>query len=181
MLASILLALIGAFYVFAGLVSARAGMTSRLLDQAISAITLERTSRVELVRMRINFATAALVFLGGALLLFQLDLALWVFLACAALQAAYLFGIAPRWLDPEDPPSASGRRQSINAFVIYIAATALVAWGAGTGKLTPIAQAPWWTIAAVAAASAGYVACLASGLSKVIKGDRSAVPPHDGA
>lgn len=151
-----LLTLVGAFYVFAGVFATRVGLTSRLLDRAISAITLEKTNAAEVTRDRLNLAISAITFAGGVLLMARFDAAVVAFLACAALQAAYLFMISPRWLDLVDPPNPAGRRQSTNAFVIYLAATALVAWAWSTNKLTPVTEASWPILAAVAVAFAAF-------------------------
>lgn len=161
MTSDILLILLGAFYVFAGYFAARVGLTSSLVDRAIEAITLQKTDPLETARSRWSLAIAALTFLGGVLLMLRLELAMWAFVACAAVQAVYLFVVAPNWLDPADPPPESGRRQSTNAFVIYAMATALVVWAWQAGTLTPTAAATWieWAGAAAAIAAFGlYVA-----------------------
>lgn len=125
---------IGAFYVFGGAVAIRAGRMNRLLDRAIGKITLERTPFAEQVRGYYALVVGALTLLSGATLLLLTRWAVAAFLACAIAQAAYLVW-ATRALPPRDPDEAKGRRGSINAFVIFSAATAFVIWLDYTGVL----------------------------------------------
>ena len=76
-------------------------------------------------------------------------------------QALYLLVLAPRYFDAEDPPDAAGRRQSWNAFVIYLAATAFVAWAALTGRLLEWRDVPWQLLAAAGVAIAAYAGHIA--------------------
>lgn len=128
------LRLLGAFYVFAGIVLARATLTSRLADSAIEAITLEPTPRSERARVRWSLLLALLVFSSGVALAALLDLAVWLFLAGSGAQAVYL--------TVAEAPSPEGRRQSINAFFIYAAITLLVLWSYAAGRLAGWADAP---------------------------------------
>lgn len=132
----ILLRLVGAFYVFAAFVAARASVMALLIDRAIAALALERLAVAELLKSYWLLAASVLVMLGGAALLFLLDIAVWAFLASAVGQAAYLFYVAPRYFDVEDPPDEIGRRQTTNAFVVYLIATAAVVWAFGAGYLS---------------------------------------------
>jgi hypothetical protein len=103
-----------------------------------------------------------------------IDIAAWLFLASAAGQALYLFYLAPRYFDAEDPPDAAGRRRSINAFVIYIVATTLVVWALSSDKLTSWQEAEWPFVAlpaAVITAHIGYVAW-------IIARSPACVPPN---
>lgn len=155
--AEILLRLLGAFYMFAGVVAARAALTSRFADTVIAAIDGSRTPLAERRKSAWLIGAAAIVFAGGLVLALGIDAARWLFLASAAGQALYLFALAPGYFDKADAPDAQGRRQTTNAFVVYVAATALVWWGAATGKLAPLAEAH---PAVLAAAAAGIVAYL---------------------
>lgn len=131
----IALRLIGAFYVFAGYVATRAALTSMFIDRAIAAIAAQKPDPTETAQSYWMLAAATLVLAGGAALMFLLDVSVWLFLASAIGQAAYLFYVAPRYFDVVEPPDPTGRRQSTNAFVIYLAATAFVVWAAARGKL----------------------------------------------
>ncbi len=59
-----------------------------------------------------------------------------------------------------DPPDERGRRQTTNAFVIYVAATALVLWADATGRLIPWREVPWPLVAAAAMTLAAYTVYL---------------------
>lgn len=151
---------LGAFYAFAGHVATRAALTFHFVDRAIAAIEGEAVSRAETAQSYWLLSAAALVLASGVALLFLIDIAAWLFLASAIGQALYLFWLAPRYFDAADPPDAAGRRRSINAFVIYVVATALVMWALAEGELRswqevglPVAALP----AAVVLAHVGYV------------------------
>ena len=120
----ILLRLVGAFYAFAGVVASRVAVTSHFLDRAIAAIGGKPTPRAETLQFHWLLGSAILVLASGAALVLRIDIAAWLFLASALGQAAYILVLAPRYFDLHDPPDARGRRQTINAFVIYSAATA---------------------------------------------------------
>lgn len=156
----IALRLVGAFYVFAGYVATRATLMSLFLDRAIAAIGATKPNQAELARSYWLLGAAALVLAGGAALMAVLDIAAWLFLASGVGQAAYLFVLAPRMLDAQDPPDEVGRRQSTNAFIIYLAATAFVVWALSAGKLESVWRAHPLALAAVGATlllHAGYV------------------------
>lgn len=157
----IILKLVGAFYAFAGVVAARAAMTSYFMDSAFAAISGGRADPVERQRSAWLIGAAWLVFAGGVALAAGLDMARWLFLASAAGQAVYLFALAPMVFDKADPPDPRGRRQTTNAFVIYVAATAFVLWAGAVGRLTAFADAHPLLLAAVAVvciAFAGWIA-----------------------
>lgn len=125
-ISDIALRVVGAFYAFAGVVATRAAIMAAFLDMAIAKISLEKTPRREALRTYWLLAAAALIFLGGVALAVQIDLAQWFFVVSALGQAAYLAALAPLYFDAEDPPDAQGRSGTINAFVLYLAATAFV-------------------------------------------------------
>lgn len=131
----LVLCAIGGFYAFAGHVATRAALTSLFVDRAIAALDAKPVSRAELVRSCWLLTAATLVLAAGLALLFLIDVSLWLFVASSLGQAVYLFWLAPRYLDVEDPPDALGRRRSINAFMIYLLATAIVIWAYAADKL----------------------------------------------
>lgn len=153
----LLLRFVGAFYVFAAYVGARASLMSLLIDRAIAALGGDAPPRAELLKSYWLIAASVIVMVGGAALLFLLDVALWAFLASATGQAVYLFYAAPRYFDAEDPPDETGRRQSLNAFVIYLAATAFVVWAAGDGRLSRMTDVAWPLLAIPAAMVVAHV------------------------
>ena len=134
------LLLIGAFYTFAGFVGVKAALAGRFIDIAIAAIEMKPPPRAETARGVWLLIAALLVLAGGLLLLLRLDWAAWAFVASAAGQAIYLLVVAPVFLDPSDPPDARGRQQTINAFLLYAAATAFVLWSHRTGRLVNTAE-----------------------------------------
>jgi hypothetical protein len=135
---------IGAFYVLAGLVVLRSMMMSQLLDKALAAITLKH-DRKEEMRTRVLSVGALLTLASGAGLAILSPLALPLFAANAAVQGGYLVW-AERDLKPEDESEARGRKQTKNAYVIYLAATAFVIWCAAQGVLRPW-SAGWQALA----------------------------------
>lgn len=163
-LTDIVLRLLGAFYAFAGFVATRAALMSLFLDRAIAAVGAQKPSRIEVNQSAWLISSAALVLVGGVLLLAGLQLAALAFVASALGQAAYIFLLAPRYFDREDPPDPGGRRQTTNAFVLYLAATAFILWAAWRERLTPIEQASAVEIAAVSAALLAYAVYVARSL-----------------
>ena len=153
----LLLRFVGAFYVFAAYVGARASLMSLLIDRAISAIGGEPPPRADLLKSYWLICASVLVMVGGAALLFLLDIAVWAFLASSLGQAVYLFYAAPKYFDVEDPPDETGRRQTLNAFVIYLVATAVVVWAASSGRLASVTDVPWPILALPAAMVVAHV------------------------
>ncbi|MDX2158699.1 MAG: hypothetical protein SFW09_19530 [Hyphomicrobiaceae bacterium] len=156
----IALRLIGAFYVLGGVILARAILTARVLDAALAALSPEKVNPAAEARALWHLANAVLILAGGVALLLLLDVAVWAFATSLAGQALYFAWLAPRYFDPADPPEAQGRRESVNAFVIYAAATAFLVWGWYQGRLIPWREEPWQLLAAagaVVAVVAGYV------------------------
>jgi hypothetical protein len=153
----IALRVIGAFYIFAGLVTARAGLTSNLIDQAIAAIAMQKPDRIEIHRTIWLLSLSVLMFAGGVCLLLLLEPAAWIFALSAGVQALYFTVLGPLYFDAAEPPDPQGRRRSINAFVIYCAATLFVGWAAYTGRLIPIGDASDLLLGSAAAAIALHV------------------------
>ena len=162
----IALCIIGAFYVFAGYVATRVALTSHFIDVVIAAIAAKKPSRMETAQSYWLLSGATLVLAGGVALLLLIDVAAWLFLASAIGQAAYLFYLAPRFFDVEDAPDAVGRRQTTNAFLIYVAATAFVVWALSLGKLTPWQNVPLPVLALCGGLIAAHVAYVVWTLAK---------------
>ena len=157
----IALRVIGAFYAFAGLVTARMGLTSNLVDHAIAAIAMQKPDRIEIHRTIWLLSLSTLTFASGVCLMLMLAPAVWLFVVCAFVQALYFVVLGPYYFDAKEPPDPLGRRRSINAFVLYCAATAFVVWAAYVGRLIPIPEASGWLLGAAAAAitlHVGYIA-----------------------
>ena len=190
-LTDVVLRIIGAFYAFGGFVATRTGLMSQFLDQAIAAIAQKKPTRSETAQNAWLTAAAALVLIGGVLLLAGLQLAAWVFVASSLGQAAYIYYVAPRFFDGENEPGAGGRRSSTNAFVIYSAATAFIVWAAYRGRLVTLDEASTPALIAVCAGLllyAGYVARAlwwsprkrsGGGLLGAMPDDEPGLPPHE--
>ena len=157
----IALRFIGAFYTFAGLITARAALTSSLIDKAISAIAMKKPDRIDTHRTIWLISLSVLMFTSGVALMLLLQPAAWLFAAGTLVQALYFVALGPYYFDAADPPEPAARRRTINAFVIYCAATAFVIWAAYTGRLLPVTDASGWLLGAGIAAIAlhiGYIA-----------------------
>lgn len=137
------LVVVGAFYAFAGLVGLRASLQGRLIDIAIAGISMQPPAKAETARGLWLLVSSLVVLAGGLFLVLRLDWAAAAFVVSAAGQAIYLLLIAPTYFDPEDPPDATGRQQTINAFILYSAATLFVLWAYRTGKLMPPGVVGW--------------------------------------
>jgi hypothetical protein len=164
-----MLRLLGAFYAFAGYIAGRAALTSRFMDLAIAAIGATRPDPIETRRSLWLLSGSLMILAGGAALILLLDIAPWLFIASSIGQAVYLFVLAPRYFDLVDPPDERGRRQTTNAFVIYVAVTALVLWAAVTNRLTPWDEVPWPLLAAAAVTLAAYTVYLLRGFFQPLK------------
>lgn len=151
---------IGAFYALAGYFAARAALTSNLLDQAIAALTLKKTERIETHRTIWLLSLSILFFAGGTCLILLLEPAAWLFGIATLLQIAFFLGLGPYYFDVADPPPPAARQRSINAFVVFAACTLFILWAAYTGRLTKLSNAPplLWGAALVAIAlHVGYI------------------------
>ncbi len=134
---------VGAFYAFAGLVGLRAALQGRLIDIAIAGISMKPPATAETARGVWLLVSSLMVLAGGLFLVLRLDWAAAAFVMSAAGQAVYLLLIAPKFFDPGDPPDEKGRQQTINAFILYSAATLFVLWAYRTGKLMPPEAVGW--------------------------------------
>jgi hypothetical protein len=86
---------------------------------------------------------------GGLLLVIGSVWAVVPFIVSAVSQAVYLLVLAPHRYDHVDPPSPEGRRQTINAFGIYIAMTVVVCRSAWIGALLPISMTSFAALAGI--------------------------------
>jgi hypothetical protein len=129
------LLLLGAFYGFAGVVAARAAITDAVLGAALAGISGGRPDRLERERSLWLFAGAAVVGAGGLLLLIGSALAAPVFLLSCLLQGLHFALLSPRRYDRSEPVDPAGRRRSLQAFRLYLVATAFVLWAAANGVL----------------------------------------------
>jgi hypothetical protein len=151
---------IGAFYLLAGAFAARAALTSNLIDQAIAAISMKKTDRVEKHRTFWLLALSILFFAGGVCLVLLLEPAAWLFAISALIQIFFFLVLGPYYFDVADPPPPAARQRSINAFVVYGAATLFTIWAAYTGHLTKLQDASpllWGAALAAIALHIGYI------------------------
>lgn len=133
--ADFMLRLAGAFYVFAGYAGLRAAVMGSFLDRALAAISAKPVPRAERQRQYwLTFAPLG-IGLGGLALLLLWQGAVALFVLNALVQAVYLGIVAPRFLDPEDPPDAQGRRSTWIAFLLYLGVTAAVVLADQRGSL----------------------------------------------
>lgn len=157
---AVFLRLVGAFYAFAGVVAGRAALSSGVMDAALAGISGKSPSFREKALTWWLTAAAWTVFASGVLLMVLAREAMWAFIFCALTQAFYLTIAAPYYFDMDDPPDATGRRQTTNAFFIYLAATLLVVWASGR-HLSPISALhpvlAWGAAAAIAAFAAHLI------------------------
>jgi uncharacterized protein YggT (Ycf19 family) len=105
------------------------------MDRALARITLQRTPVVEHIFNGSGAAIGALTVVSGVALIVLHRWTVWVFVACWAAQAVYLFWAA-RWYPPEEPEGELGRRRTTNAFVIWTIMTGVVSWWTTSGLLS---------------------------------------------
>ncbi|HWV82250.1 MAG TPA: hypothetical protein VNZ50_12530 [Hyphomicrobiaceae bacterium] len=151
---------IGVFYALAGFVAARAALTSNLLDQAIAALTLKKTERIETHRTIWLLTLSVLFFAGGACLILLLEPAAWLFGIATLVQIVFFLGLGPYYFDVADPPPPAARQRSLNAFVVFAACTLFILWAAYTGRLIKLSDAPpmlWGAALAAIALHIGYI------------------------
>lgn len=132
--AGIALRAVGAFYAFAGVVAIRAIATSVMVERALSKLSTEPMDRREIGRLVWLAVSSIAIFWGGVSAFIQHHSAVGLFLTAAILQALYLAVAAPFFFDARDGPDVLGRQRTMNAFVLYMSATAFVLWaGANQG------------------------------------------------
>ena len=165
-LAEIPLRLVGAFYVFAGYFATRVTLMTAFTDNAAASISGVPPARMATLKAAWLLLTSTLVLAGGVLLALLINGAQWVFLVSVIIQFAYLFALAPRYFDKFDAPTASGRRQNVNAFFIYCSATFFVLWAAEGGYLRPIAAQPRQVLLLAVLAMLAHVIFVVRGLRR---------------
>ncbi len=156
----IALRVIGAFYVIAGYFTARAALTSSLIDEAIAAISMKKTDRVEKHRTLWLLTLSVLFFTGGVCLMLLLEPAAWIFAIAALIQIFFFLVLGPYYFDVADPPPPEARQRSINAFVVFCAATLFTIWAAYTGRLIKLADTSpllWGSAAGAIVLHLGYI------------------------
>lgn len=153
------LRLIGAFYALVSFLGICRVALNLMLTNALVGIrgpgTPEEQREASAERLRAGIMLVLLV-LGGAAglaLALMLDVAVPLMLAVNALSILHVAVIAPRWLDPYDPPEPEGRRTTLVATAVYCAATlwAMAYWHSGR-------------MVAVRDAHPGYLAALGLGV-----------------
>jgi hypothetical protein len=134
---------IGAFYTFAGIVGLRVAVQGRFMDMAIAGISATKPPAAETARGLWLLCSSVVVLAGGLFLVLRLEWSAAVFAVSALSQALYLLVLAPRIFDPADPPDARGRQQTINAFILYSAATLFVLWAQRSNRLMGPGTVGW--------------------------------------
>lgn len=130
--------LFGAFYVFAGWFACRQFRTELLLDRALDAIAGEKPDPVDRARLIWLIVGGVVTFAAGASLMALSSLAIWLFAFGFLQQVVYIFIVAPRLFDIDEPPDPRGRRQTTNAAIIFGVVALGVAWAGARGALLPI-------------------------------------------
>lgn len=128
---------IGAFYALGGLLVWRNARTEAVADQVLAAIEGKPQQPASVWRTRWLAGSALSLMFCGLSLALLLEWAAPLFVLNWTGQALYLGVLAPRIFDPVDAPSPSGRRATINAFLLFCLTTALVLVASTTGVLRP--------------------------------------------
>lgn len=155
------LVIVGCFYALGGFAAARAGLMSHFLDAALEKISMKPVPRAEVWQTRWLLAAAVIFQAGGVALIVRSTWAAGLFLLSALGQLAYVFVVAPYYFDKEEAMDRAGRRQTINAMVVYLAATAFVLWAYAQGRLFAMSDLSWLSCAMAGVlilAMVGYVA-----------------------
>ncbi len=138
-IAEIVLRLVGGFYVFAGLASMRAIALDKMMDQMLSAISLKPQPAIEAQKRALWLVSTLAIGMGGAALVVLNAWALPLFCIGLATQALYLLW-ARRTMVPETELEARGRRQTINAALLYAVAMLAVCLAFALGLFGPFAD-----------------------------------------
>lgn len=140
LLLAALLRCVGAFYLVAALLGLRAVAMDAFLSKALDALAPEepQVRAADRLRWRYLVASTILTGLGAVALVALLTPAFPLFLLTSAFQVGYLALVAPRAVDPSDPPEPAERRRSWKAAAVYAAATAFVGAAAWAGLLRPV-------------------------------------------
>lgn len=127
---------VGGFYVVAGVIALRMMRLDRLMDGVLAALEGKPQPANERWKSAILTTGSFLTLTSGAALAMLSAWALPLFLANALVQGGYL-AWAERALPPADTDEVQGRRQTKNAFVVYLAACAFVVWVSARGQMRP--------------------------------------------
>lgn len=145
------------FYLVTGVYAARVLLRYAPLEQALDLI--EATPRPFWLRHQTTWLASGslIIALGALLLLFRLDLALYVTVFAVAQQAFYLYWLAPRKIDPHDPPDPAGRKATHTAFLGYSTYALAVTWAFGSGHLRTLSGLSLVELALAAACGIGWL------------------------
>ncbi|GEO01196.1 hypothetical protein NSE01_30280 [Novosphingobium sediminis] len=107
----------GLFYFITAFLAMRAAATGGLIDTILGALSPAEPAEARAQTRRRRWLTWGAVLNGwaGAALALRWDGAVLLMAVAAAAQWLYLLDIAPRHLDPYDPPDPAGRRSTRNA------------------------------------------------------------------
>ncbi|MBS7790956.1 hypothetical protein KTR66_13175 [Roseococcus sp. SDR] len=178
--AGLILRLLGAFYALGAIAGLRRCAMDLLLTRALQALgePASEETRAEERRVWIQLTLLVLVGLGGIALMALLNLAAVLFLITFGLHALYVFLLAPRLVDPGDPPDAATLTQRGRSLMLYAAVTLLVLAAASAGWLRDARSEPWPVLALAALLALGLVA-YAAHLLRGMPRAPSATPPLD--
>jgi hypothetical protein len=159
------LRVVGAFYALTAPLVLRQAALGQVLTQALTLLGATRPEerRAEIARTVILSVNSVAIGIGGIWLAVLAQLAVWLYLACAIFYGLYLAWIAPRWLDPHDPPEEPGRSQARNAFLVYAVATTLVLAAHANGLLkgtAALGDMPFWSAVILSVGLVAYAASL---------------------
>jgi hypothetical protein len=113
---------LGLFHAIAAILIMRAVVMDHLMDQMLAGITLQPIPFKEHLRRYLMVSTGLASGMGGVALLVLSTWAVPLFLIGLTAQAGYLLW-APGAFPIEDESDARGRRQTVNAAILYAAAT----------------------------------------------------------
>ena len=107
----------GLFYFITAFLAMRAAATGGLIDALLGALSPAEPADARAQTRRRRWLTwgAVLNGWGGAALATRWEGAVIIMAVAAAAQWLYLLNIAPRHLDPHDPPDPAGRQSTRNA------------------------------------------------------------------
>jgi len=126
---------LGAFYAFAGIVVLRQMALDRLMDQALAALG-EPVCAAERTRSRLLIVGGCFTLASGLALVTLSRWSVAIFAAAVLVHGGYL-ALAARAVPPQDEGERKGRRATVNAFIVYVAAFAFVIYAGWRGAMRP--------------------------------------------
>jgi hypothetical protein len=117
--------LLGGFYMIAWIIVLRQVAMNRVLDAALAALAGERTTAADRMQQRLLFTGACLTLASGLALLTLSRFAIPLFVLNSLFQGGYLLW-ARRSMPTQSTEGARGRRATVNAFLLFLAATLFV-------------------------------------------------------